>query len=91
MVSIKPEGSAWHRDLLSQMTLELKNIRPAVLSPRTTKALDEYLRFRHVVRNIYTFELAPDRIERLVKNLRPVFTQAQIELLAFADFLEKLV
>lgn len=87
---VKPEGSAWHRDLLSQLTLELKNIRPAVLSAQTAKALDEYLRFRHVVRNIYTFELDPHRVERLVKNLRLTFTQAQTELLAFADFLEKL-
>jgi hypothetical protein len=88
---VKPEGPAWHRDLLSQMTLELKNIRPAVLSPQAAKAVDEYLRFRHIVRNVYTFELDPDRVERLVKNLRPAFAQVQTELLAFADFLEKLV
>lgn len=91
MDGVKPEGPGWHRDLLTQMALELKNIRPAVLSPQVAKALDEYLRFRHVVRNIYTFELDPDRVGRLIKNLRPTFVQAQMELLAFADFLEKLV
>jgi hypothetical protein len=53
--------------------------------------LDEYLRFRHVVRNIYAFEFDPDRIERLVQRLRPSFQQVERELLAFADFLERLV
>ena len=60
-----------------------------MLSAETIKALDEYLRFRHVVRNIYAFEFDPERIERLVQRLRPSFEQVRTELLAFADFLER--
>ncbi|MFQ6014650.1 MAG: hypothetical protein ACE5NP_04320 [Anaerolineae bacterium] len=84
-----PTGRNWHRDLLQQMTIDLPNLRPPVLSAETIKALDEYLRFRHVVRNIYAFQFDPDRLEQLVKQARPAFTQTETELLAFTQFLEQ--
>src|SRR5262245_54259991 len=57
-----PDGSEWHRDLLRQMQVALSPIRPQVLSDETMQALDEFLRFRHVVRNIYTFAFDPERL-----------------------------
>ena len=39
---------------------------------------------------VYAFEFDPARIEHLVQRLRPSFEQVKTELLAFADFLEKL-
>ena len=84
-----PSGRSWHRDLLRQMGVDLSDLRPPVLSPEAIKTLDEYLRFRHVVRNIYTFMFNLDQLERLVKQARPVFTQVEAELLAFAQFLEQ--
>jgi hypothetical protein len=54
------------------------------------RALDEFLRFRHVVRNVYAFSLDPVQIERLVGRARPAFERAQTDLLAFADFLDRL-
>ena len=56
-----PAGREWHRDLLRQMGIALPQVRPEVLSAGTIKALDEYLRFRHVVRNVYAFEFDPER------------------------------
>lgn len=85
-----PSGHEWHRELLRQMTVTVPQIRPQVLSTESVKMIDEYLRFRHVVRNIYTFEFDPARIEHLAQRLRPAFEQTQIELLAFADFLDQL-
>jgi len=85
-----PTGSNWHQDLLRQMGDSLPQLRPHVLGPETMKLLDEYLRFRHVVRNIYTFEFDPERIERLGKRLQPAFFRARQDLLAFAHFLEQL-
>ena len=85
-----PSGPEWHRELLRQMNVALPEIRPQVTSDETVQAVDEYLRFRHVVQNVYAFEFDPERIERLVQRLRPSFDQAHVELLAFADFLDKL-
>lgn len=85
-----PSGHEWHRELLRQMTVTLPKIRPQVLSVETSKAIDEFLRFRHVVRNIYTFEFDAERVEGLVQRMRPAFEQVETELLAFAGFLDKL-
>ena len=48
-----PHELDWHKRLLTQVALEIDGIRPAVISPQTRKNLEELLRFRHVVRNIY--------------------------------------
>ena len=84
-----PSGKEWHRDLLRQMNVEIPYLRPTVLSDDTEGALDEFLRFRHVVRNVYAYSFDPEQIERLVKLVRPVFAQVQGELLVFAHFLEQ--
>jgi hypothetical protein len=85
-----PTGPEWHRELLQQMNVSIAPTRPQVLSDDTMKAIDEYLRFRHVVQNVYAFEFDPVRIGQLVKQLRPTFDQVRAELLAFADFLDSL-
>jgi len=85
-----PEGADWHRELLKQMQTELPKIRPAVLSASTGMALDEYLRFRHVVRNIYAFQFDKERLGKLVGELSSCFKGLSEELLAFMDFLEKI-
>ena len=71
------------------MGLDLPKVRPPVLTREAVQRLDEYLRFRHVVRNVYTFSFDPERIGRLVKELESVFEKVRQELFAFADFLEK--
>ncbi|MGD9049514.1 MAG: hypothetical protein PVF77_15765 [Anaerolineae bacterium] len=85
-----PSEHDWHRELLRQMTVDLPQVRPQVLSVEAAHAIDEFLRFRHIVRNIYTFEFDADRIEHLVRRLEPSFEQARTELLAFAEFLDRL-
>ena len=52
-----PSGQEWHRDLLGQMCVDVPNIRPTVLTRDTCDALDEFMSFRHVVRNVYAFQL----------------------------------
>jgi hypothetical protein len=84
-----PAGSDWHRKLLQQMQHELADLRPPVLSIETAALLDEFLRFRHVLRNIYAFHFDPERIAYLVNQMRLVWTQAKAELLIFASFLEQ--
>ncbi len=83
-----PKGDTWHRDLLDQMMLDLPGLRPPVLIEHTVRALDEFRRFRHVVRNVYAEHLDPQRIGDLVQKLAPLWTELKAELAAFADFLE---
>lgn len=71
------------------MGLDLPKVRPPVLSPDSIQRLDEYLRFRHVVRNVYTFSFDPERVGRLVKELESNFEKIRDDLIMFARFLEK--
>jgi hypothetical protein len=85
-----PAGPDWHRELLRQMTVEIPGLRPRVLAPEAATNVDEFLRFRHVVRNVYTFELDPERVESVASRLRPTFRDVRSALLAFAASLEGL-
>jgi hypothetical protein len=84
-----PDGRDWHRELLDQMKIEVVDTRPAVLSGETILALDELLRFRHVVRNVYTFSLDFKRIVQLAVQAHTTFEQVKAELMQFATFLER--
>ncbi len=84
----KPTGAQWHQQLLRQMTSEIAEVRPAVLNPGLREQLERYRGFRHVVRNVYTFNLDSEQIEILVRHLPETMTQLRQELLVFADFLD---
>jgi len=85
-----PKGDNWHKELLIQMGKEVKGIRPALIDEDTITLLDEFLRFRHRVRNIYSFNLIPDRIQRLVEKLPEINEKVMTSLENFAEFLETL-
>lgn len=85
-----PAGETWHRDLLQQMAQEVAEVRPAVISQDNAWALDEFRRFRHLVRSVYTMNLVPDRMAGLMSTLPGLWSKLRTELLAFADFLEAL-
>ena len=84
-----PAGEKWHKMLLDQMTEEISGIRPAVISMETREALDDFRRFRHIARNIYTFNLDPMRIRSLVEKLPEGVDRACKDFLLFAEFLRQ--
>ena len=76
----------FEKRLLERMSGEREG-RPAVLTTETARRLQEYLGFRHVVRNIYGFELDPQRVAQLVASYPPVWHQLETEVRAFMDWL----
>jgi hypothetical protein len=82
-----PSGLNWHQELLNQMAVEVPRIRPAVISVELKGSLEESRGFRHVVRNVYTYRLAPDKLKPLVKDINKVWKKINKELSAFAKFL----
>ncbi|GER94581.1 hypothetical protein A45J_2345 [hot springs metagenome] len=85
-----PHSINWHKRLLKSMSLEIEKIRPSVISKETAKALEEYLAFRHVVRNIYGFEIDSERLHRLIEKLDGTYKMMKKEIDAFVDFLREL-
>jgi predicted nucleotidyltransferase len=85
-----PEGGDWHRRLLRQMSAEIPNLRPPAITLQTRTALEEYCAFRHVVRNIYTFNLRLDRIQNLAAALPQCYALLRQDCENFCEFLEQL-
>jgi len=71
------------------MTIQIKGVRPAVISEELAAELDEYLSFRHVFRNIYGFELKGERIDYLAKKFDRVSSQFEREVKKFLKFLNR--
>ena len=64
------------------------NKEGALLAARILTELEEYRGFRHVVRNVYTYHLNPQKIKPLVDKVQEVFNKSEKELSAFAKFLQ---
>jgi hypothetical protein len=85
-----PAGQVWHRDLLAQMAQDIPDARPGVISEEVATTLDQFRRFRHLVRNVYSMNLDPEKISGLVSSLPALWQQLRAELSSFADFVDDL-
>ncbi|HEX6387576.1 MAG TPA: hypothetical protein VF177_23150 [Anaerolineae bacterium] len=82
-----PAHENWHKVLVLQMAAEIPAVRPAVIGVATRHCLDEYRAFRHVVRNVYTFNVNPNRITDLAVSLQSCHEAVQQDLRNFRQFL----
>jgi len=84
-----PKGEDWHTELLLQMAHPIKGIRDAVISTDLLEKFKEYLRFRHLFRHIYGFELKWERFKDLSLSLSTVLSEFKDKLEGFKDTLDK--
>lgn len=75
------------RSLLLVSRVVKSESRPAVLRERTQQSLQEYLRFRHLVRNLYADELRPEPIALLIRDLPAVWEALAADLQSFRAWL----
>ncbi len=85
-----PSGAGWHANLLLQMASSVTNVRPAVIRSEARACLDEYRGFRHVVRNVYAFNLRPARIKELSDGLPACWTSICEDLQKFIGFIDSI-
>jgi hypothetical protein len=78
-----PFGMNWHTDLLLQMGKTIEGIRDRVISEKLITKLKEYLRFRHLFRHLYGFELKWDRIKPLCVEVEGVLSDFKKEIIEF--------
>ena len=64
--------------------------RPAVLQEKTQRDLQEYLRFRHLVRNLYADELRAEPIQRLIEQLNHTWPQLSADIAGFQNWLTRI-
>lgn len=85
-----PARGDWHKALLLQMSAGIDDVRPPVIARETRYCLDEYRSFRHVVRNLYTTNLKPARLEQLVDELPECYDAFVRDIERFIAFLQEL-
>ena len=78
-----PHGEQWHRQMLTDMSLEIPGVRPAVIERDLARQLGDYLRFRHVFRNVYGSLLEAGRLRPLEEKLPDVLTAFRTQIRAF--------
>ena len=77
-----PTGPFWHRDLLEAMTHPTP-LRQIVIPETVQNRLREYLEFRHVFRQAYSFQLQWEKMENLILRCEEMLRQLEKELDAF--------
>ncbi|HUS91542.1 MAG TPA: hypothetical protein VM695_06805 [Phycisphaerae bacterium] len=70
--NVKIDGPAWHRELLDAMAAPTAN-RPAVISEALRDQLEEFLRFRHMFRHAYSFNLRAGQLAPLAESCPACF------------------
>jgi hypothetical protein len=83
-----PSGGAWHSDLLDRMSLDIPEIRPRVINAELKDQLYDYMRFRHVFRNVYGPKLKPNKMLPLIHSLPQLFLDFKDEINKFFQNLE---
>ena len=83
-----PTGKEWHKNLLAQMA-EQRPERVPVISEQTFLRLEELLRFRHVVNNIYGEKLIYEETEPHAKSIDALFSNVSQDLRTFTDSLKR--
>lgn len=78
-----PKGEDWHTKLLLQMTQPMNKRKTAVIDSEFVQDLKEFLRFRHLFRNIYGFELKWARIKPLCLKLNDAYNEFKVKIETF--------
>lgn len=85
-----PETDDWHKKLLRQMSVDLPEIRPAVIDKKLYYLLEEYLKFRHLVRNIYGFQLDYKRFSHLVTDIDIAISEIVKQINSFLNKMDEI-
>ena len=85
-----PSDEDWHTELLIRMSMSIDNVRPPVISVELKERLGEYLRFRHLFRNIYGFELKWERCKTLGMTMMEILKTFTEEIRKFIEFIDSI-
>ncbi len=85
-----PQGSNWHSELLKQMDIDIKSVRPRVISDTTFKQLNELRSFRHIHRNIYGAHLHIERLFEILEFIPELLESFDADIKLFLETMDEL-
>lgn len=86
-----PADQTWHRKLLLQMSLDIPDVRPPLISRETALKIDEFRAFRHVFRNVYGFNLSAERIVDLLNKFPHTADCLELEVYDFIKTMKNIM
>jgi len=72
------------------MTLDLPGLRPPLISAAVEERLVEYLKFRHLYRNLYGFKLRWSRVRELCERMVALCRAVRADLDTFPGVLDRI-
>ncbi|MDY7079293.1 MAG: nucleotidyltransferase domain-containing protein [Chloroflexota bacterium] len=78
-----PAGSSWHTYLLQRMTAPWAEVRPVVIDQELATRLQDYLRFRHLFRHTYGFDLQWEKCQGLAEGMMETLETLRTQVMAF--------
>ena len=79
-----PSGIKWHKELLDLCFIEI-NGKNRLFNENVKTILDDYLSFRHFIRNTYSYKLNWERMENLVLKIEENWNLIKTEILNYLE------
>ena len=77
-----PNGINWHMELLEKASVQ-EGDRKIIFNSELKSQLEEYRKFRHIVRHIYNYKLNWTMMEGILNNMNSIWNKAKEDLNKF--------
>lgn len=84
------DSGKWHFSLIERMSIDIEDIRPAVISRKTFVYLNEIRGFRHFFRHAYAVDIDREKLDIVLKKVFLLRNIYPSEFRMFYDFLSEL-
>ncbi len=72
--TVLPNGVKWHKDLLDNALKDTSN-RTHIFRENLSEQLNDYLKFRHLVKHSYGFQLKWEKMKNILFDMVPVWKE----------------
>ena len=79
-----PNGNNWHMELLEKASIQ-NGDRKIIFSSELKSQLEEYRKFRHIVRHVYNFKLNWTMMEGIMNNINTIWDKIKEDLNKFIE------
>ena len=83
-----PSSSKWHKELLDLCFIK-SNDQKELFNENLKDVLDDYLSFRHFIRNTYSFKIKWERMEHLILNIDKNWNDIKAEIINYLEQYKK--
>lgn len=85
------EQTYWHKSLLERISLDIQDIRPALISEKNFECLNELRAFRHFFRHAYGVDIDKEKFKIVAARVLQTKDLLEKDLEQFSLFLNKLM